>query len=94
MAGDQVDTDVPGSNPPGSLSATTGVLLYSAATPLTITVAGNLIVKNIDGIWSTNLVTVRGVGDERVHRRCASVRERGSRRTSAASDVVIRPLQT
>jgi parallel beta-helix repeat protein len=61
VAGDQVDTDVPGSNPPGSLSATTGVLLYSAATPLTITVAGNLIVKNIDGIWSTNLVTVRGV---------------------------------
>ena len=29
MAGDQVDTDVPGSNPPGTLSATTGVLLYS-----------------------------------------------------------------
>lgn len=61
VAGDQVDTDVPGSNPPGTLAATTGVLLYSAATPVTIRVARNLIVDDTDGIWATNNVTVSGV---------------------------------
>jgi hypothetical protein len=61
VAGDQVDTDVPGSNPPGALTNHTAVLLYSAATPLTVQVVQNLIVANTDGIWATNLVTEQGM---------------------------------
>jgi len=62
VTGDSVDTDVPGSNPPGTISATTAVLIYSAATPVTITVRRNIIANNTNGIWATTPVTVHGVG--------------------------------
>ncbi len=61
VTGDQLDTDFPGSNPPGALTATSGVVIYSAATSVTITIARNLISNNTNGIWTTNVVTVNGV---------------------------------
>ena len=61
MKGDQLDTDFPGSNPPGALTATSGVVIYSAATSVTITIARNLISNNTNGIWTTNVVTVNRV---------------------------------
>jgi len=61
VKGDSVDTDVPGSNPPGTVSATTGILIYSAATPVTITIRRNIIANNTNGIWATTPVTVKGV---------------------------------
>ena len=61
VAGDQLDTDFPGSNPPGALTATSAVVIYSASTSVSITIARNLISNNTNGIWTTNVVSVSGV---------------------------------
>ncbi|HUZ19162.1 MAG TPA: NosD domain-containing protein [Acidimicrobiales bacterium] len=42
-------------------TATTGILVYSAFSPVAITIGGNRIVDNATGIWVTNNVTVAGL---------------------------------
>jgi parallel beta-helix repeat protein len=40
--------------------ATTGILVWSAATPITVTISGNTIFGNWDGIWLGHVVSAPG----------------------------------
>lgn len=46
----------------------TGVLVFSGGTPVSVTIAGNLIVKNRIGIWLSKPVTARGLRSNVFHR--------------------------
>ena len=47
--------------PPGPVTKTTGVLVFSGGTPVTVTVAHNHIFDNVIGIWLSKPVTAFGL---------------------------------
>jgi len=46
-------------------TATTGILVYSAFSPVAITIGGNRIIADTTGVWLTNNVTVTGLASNK-----------------------------
>ena len=55
LLGDPLD------GPPGPVTKTTGVLVFSGGTPVTVTIAHNHIFNNFFGIWLSTPVTAFGL---------------------------------
>jgi parallel beta-helix repeat protein len=53
--------DYPNGPTAGHDTATTGILVYSAAQPLSITIANNQIIANAVGVWRTTNVSTPGI---------------------------------
>ena len=54
------DTDVS----PTADNATTGILAWSAATPITVTISGNIFVGDWYGIWLGHVVSAPGAAHQ------------------------------
>jgi nitrous oxidase accessory protein NosD len=62
LLGDGFDT-----NPPAPLTVPTGIIVYSGADPVTITIAHNFISNDTYGVWRTTNVQISGFGTNVFH---------------------------